>query len=114
LLYDQKKYFRKAKGYYADRGRRWRQVRQQVERSWRFAYVSRKDKKGDFRGLWIQRINAASRLGGLSYSRFMSGLKLAGVELDRKSLADMAIQDTVSFRGLLELARSQVVQNSSK
>ena len=108
-----KKFFRQAKGYYADRGRRWRQVKQQVERSWRFAYVARKDKKGDMRSLWIQRINAAARAGGLSYSRFLSGLKRAGVALDRKSLADIAVNDTAAFQSLLELAQSHAAQSSA-
>src|SRR4029079_2609022 len=88
-----KKTFRIAKGSFASKRSRWRQVVQQVERSLRYAYVGRKDRKGDFRELWIQRINAAARLNNLTYSQFMFGLKTAGVVLDRKSLADLAVVD---------------------
>ena len=103
-----KKTFRIAKGYYYSKRSRWRQVVQQVERSLRYAYVGRKDRKGEFRALWIQRINAAARENGLSYSRFMSGLKKAGVGLDRKILSDMAMTDAPSFQSLTELARANL------
>jgi large subunit ribosomal protein L20 len=101
-----KKTFRIAKGYYYSKRSRWRQVVQQVERSLRFAYVGRKDRKGDFRALWIQRINAAARLNNLSYSQFIFGLKKAGVVLDRKVLADIAVVDPKAFQQLAETAKA--------
>ena len=103
-----KKTFRIAKGYYYSKRSRWRQVVQQVERSLRYAYVGRKDRKGEFRALWIQRINAAARLNHLSYSKFINGLKKAGVALDRKMLADLAVQDPKAFQQLAETAKAAV------
>ncbi len=100
-----KKKFRLAKGFYGDKSRKWRQVKQQVERSLAASYVGRKDKKGDFRSLWITRINAACREQGMSYSVFLGGLKKAGVTLNRKMLAQMAVQDGASFKKLVELAK---------
>src|SRR6266478_3991644 len=95
-----------AKGYYYSKRSRWRQVVQQVERSLRYAYVGRKDRKGDFRALWIQRINAAARLNNLSYSKFINGLKKAGIMLDRKMLADLAVADPKAFQQLAETAKA--------
>src|ERR1017187_388229 len=103
-----KKTFRIAKGYYYSKRSRWRQVVQQVERSLRYAYVGRKDRKGDFRALWIQRINAAARINDLSYSRFINGLKKAGVILDRKMLADLAVVDPKAFKQLAETAKASL------
>lgn len=103
-----KKTFKIAKGYYYSKRSRWRQVVQQVERSLRFAYVGRKDRKGDFRSLWIQRINAAARINNISYSKFISGLKKAGIVLDRKMLADLAVADPKAFQQLAEAAKSAV------
>ncbi len=103
-----KKTFRIAKGSYASKRSRWRQVVQQVERSLRFAYVGRKDRKGDFRELWIQRINAAARLHDLSYSRLIHGLKKAGIALDRKMLAELAVADADAFKQLTETAKAAV------
>ena len=103
-----KKTFRIAKGYYYSKRSRWRQVVQQVERSLRYAYVGRKDRKGEFRALWIQRINAAARLNGLSYSQFIFGLKKAGVVLDRKVLADIAVVDPKAFQQLAESAKANL------
>ena len=97
-----------AKGYYYSKRSRWRQVVQQVERSLRFAYVGRKDRKGEFRALWIQRINAAARLNNLSYSKFINGLKKAGIMLDRKMLADLAVADPKAFQQLAETAKTAV------
>ncbi|MHB2025054.1 MAG: 50S ribosomal protein L20 [Elusimicrobiota bacterium] len=99
-----KKKFRLAKGFYSDKSRKWRQVKQAVERALEAAYVGRKDRKGDFRSLWITRINAACREHGLSYSRFMSGLKKAGIALNRKMLSEMAIRDAASFKKLIALS----------
>ena len=103
-----KKTFKIAKGYYYSKRSRWRQVVQQVERSLRYAYVGRKDKKGDFRALWIQRINAAARLNNLSYSKFMNGLKKANIEIDRKVLSDMAIFDQPAFAKIAEQAKASL------
>jgi large subunit ribosomal protein L20 len=103
-----KKWFRRAKGAYATKKSRWRMVIQHLEKSMRYMYRGRKDKKGDFRTLWIQRINAAARAEGMSYSRFMLGLKKAGVVLDRKVLAEMAVLDQASFQKLTDIARSQL------
>lgn len=101
-----KKTFRIAKGSYYSKRSRWRQVVQQVERSLRYAYVGRKDRKGDFRSLWIQRINAASRMHNLSYSQFIHGLKKAGIGLDRKMLAELAVVDPKAFQQLAETAKT--------
>ena len=98
-----KKTFKRARGYYASKHSRWRQVKQQVEKSLVHAYTGRKDKKGDFRSVWIMRINAACRDEGLSYSRFMAGLKKAGIALNRKMLAEMAVRDEASFKKLVSL-----------
>jgi large subunit ribosomal protein L20 len=103
-----KKTFRIAKGSYYSKRSRWRQVVQQVERSLRYAYVGRKDRKGDFRTLWIQRINAAARLNNLSYSKLIHGLKKAGIGLDRKMLAELAVADEQAFKELAEKAKAAV------
>ena len=100
-----KKFFKLAKGNYSAKRTRWRIVKQQVEQSLNRAYSGRKDKKGDFRSLWIERINAACREQGTSYSRFMAGLKKAGVTLNRKMLSEMAIRDAGSFKELVGLAK---------
>ncbi len=103
-----KKIFKIAKGSYYSKRSRWRQVVQQVEKSLRYAYVGRKDRKGDFRELWIQRINAAARLNGLSYSKFINGLKKAGIGLDRKMLAELAVVDQAAFKQLADTAKAAV------
>ena len=100
-----KKFFKLAKGNYSAKRTRWRMVKQQVEQSLNRAYMGRKDKKGDFRSLWIERINAACREQGTSYSRFMAGLKKAGVTLNRKMLSEMAVRDSGSFKELVGLAK---------
>lgn len=102
-----KKTFRIAKGYYYSKRSRWRQVVQQVERSLRYAYVGRKDRKGDFRQLWIVRINAAARLNGLSYGQLINGLKKANIGLNRKMLAELAVSDQNAFKQVAELAKAQ-------
>jgi len=100
-----KKWFRRAKGAYATKKNRWRMVIQHLEMSMRHMYRGRKQKKRDLRSTWIQRINAAARQDGLSYSRFVSGLKKAGVALDRKVLANMAWEDPASFQKIAALAK---------
>lgn len=99
-----KKFFKLAKGNYSAKRTRWRMVKQQVEKSLHTAYTGRKDKKGDFRSLWIERINAACREHDTSYSRFMNGLKKAGITLNRKMLSEMAVRDGGSFKKLVEMA----------
>ena len=97
-----------AKGYRGARSKHYRVAKQSVMRALTSSYAGRKQKKRQFRQLWIARINAAARMNGLSYSKFMYGLKLAGVELNRKVLADMAVNDAEGFATLAELAKSKV------
>ena len=97
-----------AKGYRGARSKQYRVAKQSVMRALSSSYAGRKQKKRQFRQLWIARINAAARMNGLSYSKFMYGLKLAGVELNRKVLADMAVNDAEGFATLAELAKSKV------
>ena len=94
-----------AKGYRGARSKQYRIAKQSVMRALTSSYAGRKERKRQFRRLWIARINAAARMNGLSYSKFMHGLKLAGVELDRKVLSDMAINDPNAFAQLVEIAR---------
>ncbi|MGN0302405.1 MAG: 50S ribosomal protein L20 [Anaerotardibacter sp.] len=95
----------RAKGYYGAKSRSYRAAKEQVQHSLQYAYRDRRNKKREIRRLWITRINAAARLNGLSYSVFMNGLKKAGVELDRKVLADMAVNDAEAFAALVEVAK---------
>jgi large subunit ribosomal protein L20 len=94
----------RAKGYYGNKSRSYRAANEQVMHSLQYAYRDRRARKGDFRQLWIQRINAACRLNGTTYSRFISGLKVAGIEVDRKVLADLAVTDAAAFTSLVEAA----------
>ena len=96
----------RAKGYYGNKSRSYRAANEQVMHSLQYAYRDRRARKGEFRKLWIQRINAACRENGTSYSRFVSGLKAAGVEVDRKVLADLAVTDTAAFTALVEVANA--------
>ncbi|HAZ07421.1 MAG TPA: 50S ribosomal protein L20 [Elusimicrobia bacterium] len=100
-----KKYFKLAKGNYSAKRTRWRMVKQQVEASLAESYIGRKDKKGTFRSLWIERINAACRMNDTTYSRFINGLTKAGITLNRKMLSEMAVRDGASFRKLVSLAQ---------
>jgi large subunit ribosomal protein L20 len=93
-----------AQGYYGNKSRSYRAANEQVMHSLQYAYRDRRARKGEFRRLWIQRINAASREHGVSYSRFVSGLKAAGIELDRKVLADLAVTDPAAFAALVRTA----------
>ena len=102
-----KRILRQARGYEGGRGNLIKTAREAVERGWRYAYRDRKQKKRQFRVLWIARINAGAREHGLSYSRFMHGLSLAGVEIDRKVLAQLAVSDPKAFGELAELAKAQ-------
>ena len=103
-----RKVMKLAKGYFGAKSKQYRAASEQVRRSLRYAYIGRKQKKRDFRRLWIARINAAARINGLSYSKFMYGLKLAGVEMNRKVLSDMAINDAEGFAKLAELSKSKL------
>ncbi len=100
-----KKILKAAKGYYGARHRLFKTAKETVHRAWKYAYRDRRTKKRQFRRLWITRINAATRINGMSYSRFMGGLKVAGVELDRKVLADLAIFDAPGFAQVVAAAR---------
>ncbi len=97
-----------AKGYYGARSRLLKTAREAVEKGWKYAYRDRKQRKRQFRALWITRINAGAREHGLSYSRFVHGLERAGVEVDRKILAQLAVSDPKAFGELAELAKSKV------
>ncbi len=97
-----------AKGYRGARSKQYRIAKQSVMRALTSSYAGRKEKKRQFRQLWIARINAAARINGLSYSKFMYGLKLAGVEMNRKILADMAVNDAEGFAKLAEVAKSKL------
>ena len=101
-----RKIMKLAKGYYGAKSKQYRAAKEQVMRSLRYAYIGRKLRKRDFRSLWIARINAAARMSGLSYSRFMSGLKKAGIDLNRKVLADLAVNDAAAFAKLVEIAKN--------
>ena len=103
-----KKLLKKAKGYYGGRSRVFRAAKQQVIKSGQYAFRDRRAKKREFRALWIVRINAAANEHGLSYSRFIHGLAAAGVELDRKVLADIAVHDKPAFAQLVEQAKAKL------
>jgi len=97
-----------ASGYRGQRSRLYRKAKEQTLHSLTYAYRDRKQRKGDFRQLWITRINAAARSNDMTYNRFMQGLKLAGVEVDRKNLAEIAVSDPAAFTALVEVARAAV------
>ena len=99
----------RASGYRGQRSRLFTKAKEQVTHSMVYAFNDRKDQKGDFRQLWIQRINAAARENGMTYNRFIQGLKAAGVEVDRRVLSDIATNDPATFKTLVDLARKNVV-----
>ena len=101
-----KKIIKMAKGHRGRRHKLFRQANESVMHALRYAYVHRRDRKGDFRRLWIQRINAAARLNGLSYSRLISGLSKAEIQIDRKSLADLAVRDAGAFAQIAHTAKA--------
>ncbi len=103
-----KKVLKLAKGYYGAKSRLFRAANEQVMKSLQYAYRDRRQRKRDFRKLWITRINAAARLNGLSYSRFISGLRKAEIEINRKMLAEMAVKDRVGFDRLARVARDNL------
>ena len=103
-----KKILKLAKGYYGGKSKLFKTANESVIRALRNAYVGRRLKKRDFRKLWIARINAGARLNGLSYSRFMNGIKLAGIDINRKMLSEIAINDPKAFTDLVEIAKKQL------
>ena len=105
-----RKIMKLSKGYFGAKSKLYRVARQAVMKSLSYAYVGRKRKKRDFRKLWIARINAACRLNGMSYSTFMHGLKLADINLNRKVLADMAVNDAAGFTALTEAAKAKLAK----
>jgi large subunit ribosomal protein L20 len=100
-----KKVLKYAKGYFGNKSKLFRYAKDAVQHAWRYAYAARKKKKGDWRSLWIVRVNAACRNAGISYSRFVEGMKAAGIELDRKVLADLAVHDEIAFASLVQKAK---------
>lgn len=104
-----RKIFKLAKGYVGGRSKKYTIAKDTVKRALRFAYIGRKLKKRSFRSLWIARINAAARINGISYSRFMDGMKKSGIEINRKVLSEMAIHDAAGFAELAETAKAKVI-----
>ena len=107
-----RKIFRLSKGYFGSKSRSYRIAREAVMKSLMYAYIGRKRRKRDFRQLWIARINAAARMNGLSYSKFMHGLKVAGINLNRKVLADIAVNDAAAFAALAEKAKAAIAERA--
>jgi len=101
----------RASGYRGQRSRLYRKAKEQALHSMAYAYRDRKDRKGAFRRLWIQRINAAARADGMTYNRFIQGLKIAGVDVDRRMLAELAVADGAAFSALVEVARKALPEN---
>ena len=106
-----KKILERASGYYLTKSKLYRSAKESVERGLKFAYSGRKQKKRQFRSIWIVRIGAAAKLNGISYSQFISGLKKAGIELDRKILADLAVKDAAGFTSLCAQAKAARAAN---
>jgi large subunit ribosomal protein L20 len=100
-----KKVLKYAKGYFGAKSKLFRNAKEAVQHAWQYAYRDRRKKKGEWRSLWIIRLNAACRAADMSYSRFVEGLKASGIELDRKVLSDIAVRDEVAFAGLVQQAR---------
>lgn len=100
-----KKVLKYAKGYFGNKSKLFRYAKEAVQHAWQYAYIDRKKKKANFRGLWIVRLNAACRGAGISYSRFIEGLHAANITLDRKVLSDLAIRDEVAFNAVVEKAK---------
>ena len=98
----------RASGYYGNRSRSYKAANESVMHALQYAFRDRRARKGDFRRLWIQRINAAARLNGMTYNRFIQGLKIAGVEVDRRMLAELAVHDEAAFAALVEISKANV------
>ena len=103
----------RASGYRGQRSRLYRKAKEQVTHSFVYNYAHRKDRKGDFRRLWIQRINAASRANGLTYNRFIQGLGLAGIEVDRRMLAELAVNEPAAFAAIVDVAKAALPADTS-
>ena len=108
-----KRILKAARGAFGARSKLWRPAKETVERGWRYAYRDRKNKKRDFRRLWITRINAAAHIGGMTYSSFINGLGKAGIEVNRKVLADLAVHDAEAFAKLVDAARGALEKKSA-
>jgi large subunit ribosomal protein L20 len=107
-----KKVLKYAKGYFGNKSKLFRYAKDAVQHAWQHAYAARRKKKGDFRGLWIVRLNAACRNAGISYSRFIEGLKAANIELDRKVLSDLAIRDEAAFNAVVKQAQHALMEKA--
>ena len=107
-----KKVLKYAKGYFGNKSKLFRYAKEAVQHAWQYAYAARRKKKADRRGLWIVRLNAACRNAGMSYSRFIEGLKAANIQLDRKVLSDLAIRDEVAFTGLIKKAQHALAEKA--
>lgn len=108
-----KKVLKYAKGYFGSKSKLFRYAKEAVQHAWQYAYRDRKKKKSDMRGLWIVRLNAACRNAGISYSRFIEGLKAAKIELDRKVLSDIAVRDEAAFNALVQQAKDALKNKAS-
>ena len=108
-----KKVLKYAKGYFGNKSKLFRYAKEAVQHAWQYAYAARKKKKSDWRGLWITRLNIACRNAGISYSRFIEGLKAANIELDRRVLSDLAIRDEAAFNGLVQQAQAALKAKSA-
>ena len=107
-----KRMLKYAKGYFGNKSKLFRYAKEAVHHAWQYAYAARRKKKADFRGLWIVRLNAACRNAGISYSRFIEGLKAANIQLDRKVLSDLAIRDEVAFNALVKKAQHALAEKA--
>lgn len=109
-----KKVLKYAKGYFGNKSKLFRYAKEAVQHAWQYAYRDRRKKKAEWRGLWIVRLNAACREAGISYSRFIEGLRAAGIGLDRRVLSDLAIRDTVAFNALVKQAQDALKAKAGK
>lgn len=109
-----KKVLKYAKGYFGNKSKLFRYAKEAVQHAWQYAYRDRRKKKGEFRALWIVRLNAACRNAGISYSRFVEGLKAANIGLDRKVLSDLAIRDEVAFNALVKKAQHALMEKADR
>lgn len=109
-----KKVLKYAKGYFGNKSKLFRYAKEAVQHAWQYAYIDRKKKKANMRGLWIVRLNAACREAGISYSRFIEGLKAAKIELDRRALSEIAIADAVAFKALVGKAQDALKAKAGK
>ena len=109
-----KKILKYAKGYFGNKSKLFRYAKEAVQHAWQYAYIDRKKKKANMRGLWIVRLNAACREAGISYSRFIEGLKAANILLDRRQLSEIAIADSVAFTGLVKKAQDALKAKAAK